>query len=53
MSEYEARYCDGGILFAGLVPSTAQYPEPRLSPEQIRAFERCAEILQREGTRDE
>jgi hypothetical protein len=37
---------NGGILHSGLVlPANTLRPEVRLSPEQTRAFERCAEIV--------
>lgn len=41
-------YDAGGILPAGVtVLASTMRPEVRLSPEQTRAFERCAEIVRR------
>lgn len=47
-SQTDPPYDNGGILTSGFVlPASTLRPEVRLSPEQTRAFLRCAEIVRR------
>lgn len=47
-SQTDPPFDHGGILSSGIVlPASTLRPEPQLSPEQTRAFERCAEIVRR------